>query len=151
MLFDARQIANWFVRRARRDDRNLSIMSLLKLIYIAHGWHLEVFKRPLFQNRIEAWKFGPVVPDAYYGFRDQGINITRPITCNELPIDADLEKFLNEIYNIYGDMEPFKLSEITHVPNGPWDIASKKGGLFSFIPDSLIQSHYEQLRRPNQS
>ncbi|AVW92216.1 Panacea domain-containing protein [Celeribacter baekdonensis] len=63
MAYDARQIANWFVVRAQREGRTLSIMSLLKLTYIAHGWHLEMQEVPLFSNRIEAWQYGPVIPE----------------------------------------------------------------------------------------
>ena len=38
-------------------------MQLLKLIYVAHGWHLETSSgNPLIQNKIEAWKFGQVIP-----------------------------------------------------------------------------------------
>ncbi|MEY4500467.1 MAG: hypothetical protein RIS52_357, partial [Pseudomonadota bacterium] len=53
MIYDARQIANWFIERAAKDGRALSIMSLLKLAYITHGWNLETRNAPLFNNRIE--------------------------------------------------------------------------------------------------
>ena len=52
--YDARQIANWFVTRAKQDANVLSVTTLLKLCYIAHGWHLELLGGPLFNNRIEA-------------------------------------------------------------------------------------------------
>ena len=38
-MYDARQIANWFVRRAAQDGRRLTIMQVLKLVDISHGWH----------------------------------------------------------------------------------------------------------------
>lgn len=146
MSLDAREIANWFIRRARRDGRRLSIMALLKLIYIAHGWHLQIFKQPLVQDRIEAWKFGPVVPKVYSAFRGQGVEVRQPVDINERGFVGEQSNLLEEIYKIYAGMDAFKLSEITHVPNGPWDLASKQGGYFAEIPNSLIQSHYEQLR-----
>src|SRR6056297_1796303 len=101
MLLDARQIANWFIRRARRDNKTLSIMSLLKLIYISHGWHLEIFKSPLISNRIEAWKFGPVVPEAYTAFRSQGIDVQQPLDLPEFDISSEKQNLLEEIYQIY--------------------------------------------------
>ncbi|HHB81002.1 MAG TPA: DUF4065 domain-containing protein, partial [Aliiroseovarius sp.] len=75
MAYDARSIANWFVTRAERDGRPLSIMHLLKLIYVAHGWYLETRKAPLIFNRIEAWQYGPVIPDVYNAFRPGGIDV----------------------------------------------------------------------------
>ena len=79
MADDARQVANWFVTRARQDGRSLSIMSLLKLTYIAHGWYLESRNEPLFPNHIEAWQYGPVVPEVYRDFRRQGITVQAPV------------------------------------------------------------------------
>lgn len=144
-MLDARQIADWFIRRAGRDGRILSIMTLLKLIYISHGWHLEIFKVPLFRNRIEAWKFGPVVPEAYNAYRTQGVNISSPIGFPGPTATESQVKLLEEIYSIYGGMGAFTLSEITHVKDGPWDIASREGH-FAHIPNGLIQAHYEELR-----
>lgn len=143
MAYDARQIANWFVTRAQRDGKTLSIMSLLKLTYIAHGWHLETQNLPLFSNRIEAWQYGPVVPDVYRDFRRQGINVSTPVnSAPNVELSKEDEDFLEQIYSIYGRLAPFQLSDITHVPGGPWDIATKTGGYYAKIPDELIKQHY---------
>ncbi|WP_417242282.1 Panacea domain-containing protein [Celeribacter sp.] len=149
-MHDARQIANWYVRRAAEDGRTLSIMQLLKLIYIAHGWHLEMFKRPLFSNRIEAWKFGPVVPEVYAAFRSQGVNVKRSVPVANAALDDNQKKLLDEVYSIYGPMDAFRLSDITHVANGPWALASRKG-YFAEIPNEQIQAHYEKLRETAKS
>lgn len=145
MVVDARQIGNWFVRRAAADSRTLSIMSLLKLMYIAHGWHLEIYKTPFFGNKIEAWKFGPVVPEAYYAYRQQGVNVSHELPCDGVPLSESQKKLLEEVYQIYSRMDAFKLSEITHVKGGPWEMASRQG-YYAPISDSMIQSHYESLR-----
>ena len=147
-MYDARQIANWFIKKAQQQGRSLSIMSLLKLVYISHGWHLEMRNAPLFNNKIEAWQYGPVIPDVYYGFRRQGVvlNNANP-TVPEVdisPADADL---LEQIWNIYGSLPAFRLSDMTHVPGGPWDIATKSGGNYARILDELIRQHYVDLRQ----
>ena len=146
MTYDARQIANWFVRRASRDSRGLSIMSLLKLSYISHGWHLEMRKTPLFTNKIEAWQYGPVIPDVYGAFRGQGVTISNVVPIAEQQMDPSDENLLEQIYNIYGSMSPFQLSELTHEANGPWDQATKRFGWFAPITDDLIRPHYEMKR-----
>ena len=74
MTYDARCITNWFIRRAQNDNKLLSIMSLLKLFYIAHGWCLEIYDHPLFYNEIEAWRYGPVIPDVYRIFAHKGFS-----------------------------------------------------------------------------
>lgn len=147
MIYDARQIANWFIIRAARDGRTLSVMSLLKLAYIAHGWHLEVYDRPLFHNRIEAWRYGPVIPDVYRAFRPQGVTPAETLAGLQPVEDETSEEFLEQIYGIYGAMSPFRLSALTHVKDGPWDIVTRHGGPYSQIPDELIKLHYVNKRK----
>ncbi|WP_313666295.1 type II toxin-antitoxin system antitoxin SocA domain-containing protein [Shinella sp.] len=146
-MYDARQIANWFVTRAERDGRRLSIMQLLKLVYIAHGWHLEMRRAPLIINKIEAWKYGPVIPDVYNAFRQQGIDATTPVPVQSLPMSANDQDLLEQIYNGYGRLSAMQLSDMTHEPNGPWDQATRRWGYFAPIPDDLIRPHYEMKRR----
>ncbi len=147
MAYDARQIANWFIARAAKDGRVMSIMWLLKLVYIAHGWRLETQDAPLFRNRIEAWRYGPVIPDIYNVFRKQGIKVSRPAKgegwTDILPRDENL---LEQVYEIYGKLSALRLSNLTHVAGGPWDIAMKTGGAYAPIPDELIKLHYVMKR-----
>jgi uncharacterized phage-associated protein len=144
MAYDARQIANWFVTRAKRDGESLSIMTLLKLTYIAHGWHLEMRNAaPLFENQIEVWQYGPVIPDVYNSFRQQGIHVSETIhNVLDVELAKEDENLLEQVYNIYGKLSAFQLSELTNMPGGPWDIATKAGGYYAPIPNELIHQHY---------
>jgi uncharacterized phage-associated protein len=38
-------------------------LQLQKLVYYAQAWHLVWNGRPLFDEAIDAWKLGPVVPE----------------------------------------------------------------------------------------
>ncbi|MCD8455896.1 DUF4065 domain-containing protein [Xylella taiwanensis] len=40
-------------------------MQVLKLVYIAHGWHLGFRQEPLLNKRVEAWRHGPVIRSLY--------------------------------------------------------------------------------------
>lgn len=146
-MYDARQIANWFVQRAEKDGKRLSIMQLLKLVYISHGWYLEMSGAPLIRNKIEAWKHGPVIPDVYRAFRGQDVNVSVPIAGFDAIKNSYAENILEQIYNSYGQIHAFRLSDMTHEPGGPWDIASKKFGYFAPITNDLILSHYRQKRQ----
>ena len=98
-------------------------------------------------NRIEAWKYGPVIPDVYNAFRRQGINvssITPEVYYSEF--DTNDAMLLEQIYNIYGKLDAFQLADITHVPGGPWDLATKIGGNYAEIPDDVIRDHYVAKR-----
>lgn len=117
-------------------------MSLLKLAYIAHGWNLEMRNEPLFSNKIEAWAYGPVIPDVYNSFRSQGVTPSQVDQNYPTDVDQNTEQLLEQIYRIYGGMTPFRLSEITHEPGGPWETATRLGGWYAPIPNELIHSHY---------
>jgi uncharacterized phage-associated protein len=145
-MYDARQIANWFVERAARDGRRLTIMQLLKLVYISHGWHLEMRNAPLIPNKIEAWKFGPVIPDVYKAFRGQGVEVHTPVAVSAHPIAPHDAHLLEQIYGSYGKMPAQRLSDMTHEAGGPWDQATKAWGYFAPIPNELIMPHYQAKR-----
>jgi uncharacterized phage-associated protein len=147
MTYDARQVANWFVERAARDNRSMSIMSLLKLIYFAHGWHLEMRKLPLIANEIQAWQYGPVIPEVYSSFRSQGINVSGTVPGHATNFPATDEKLLEQIYGIYAQLPAFQLSDLTHTAGGPWHVAREIGGWYAKIPDDLIQQHFELQRK----
>ena len=150
MQYDAKQIANVFIHRAAEHGKVLSIMQLLKLIYIAHGWNLALYGRPLIHNRIEAWQHGPVIPDVYHAFRGQGVHIQNKVDVPAQGLDPQTDNILEQIYNMYGEMSPFKLSDITHVSGGPWHVASKNGN-YAHIPDYIIKAHYDEKRQKSAS
>lgn len=146
MSYDARQVANWFVQRASRDGRALTIMSVLKLAYFAHGWHLEMYKTPLFSNDVEAWQHGPVVPEVYHSFRRQGVVVSDTLPSFQPEFDGVVQSLLEQIYTIYGGLTAFTMSSITHEAGGPWAVARSLGGWYADIPNDLIQSHFEKKR-----
>jgi len=147
MAYDAVQISNWFLERGQNDGRRLSIMALLKLSYLSHGWKLEIGKTPLFVNPIQAWQYGPVIPDVYNAFRKQGTYPEKTVECSGPDISPEDSKLLEEIWNKYGTKSASQLSEITHVKGGPWHQASELGGNYATIPDDLILRHYQEKRR----
>ena len=58
----SRTVAHEFLRLAREDGKSLWPMQVLKLAYIAHGWMLALYHRPLIGDGIEAWTYGPIIP-----------------------------------------------------------------------------------------
>ncbi|MCY4038068.1 MAG: DUF4065 domain-containing protein [Hyphomicrobiales bacterium] len=142
MTYDARQIANWFIKRAQQDDRVLSIMLILKLTYIAHGKHLEKMNTPLFSNEIQAWRFGPIIVDIYQAFRRQGMKVSVPLP-NMLDVENPLDiELLEEVWNEYSELSTSQLSKFTHISGGPWHLAVKIGGWYAPIPSELILQYY---------
>ena len=59
-------VAKRFIDIAEKDNGNtLTPMQLLKLVYIAHGTMLGKYSMPLINDKVEAWKYGPVIKPLY--------------------------------------------------------------------------------------
>ncbi len=66
MTYPAISIANMFLESGERDNIPISPMKIQKLIYLAHGYYLYLYEEPLVDERLQAWKFGPVLPSIYH-------------------------------------------------------------------------------------
>ncbi|MDR1166980.1 MAG: DUF4065 domain-containing protein [Deltaproteobacteria bacterium] len=73
--------SNWLIFRNRTDPSELTPLKLQKELYFAQGWHLAYHDVPLFEDPIEAWKYGPVVSSVYFALSSRVKNevITEPI------------------------------------------------------------------------
>ena len=144
------QIANYFIKKSLATGKELSPMKLIKLSYIAHGWHLALYNgEPLLDEAIYAWKYGPVIHSLYHNFKAYGkgqiTNLYYDGTDYPFP-ENHKDDFLNKIWDTYSNYDGIALSAMTHQPGTPWDITWKKCGGANdvIIPNDLIQKHYEE-------
>jgi len=141
----ATTVADEMLKIAKRQGRSLTPMQLMKIVYIAHGWSLAILNRDLFSDRIEAWKYGPVIPTLYQATKRFGRD---PIPHNLIedgepsPLPGDVQAFLEDIFSKYGHLSGISLSNLTHRPGSPWDQRFRDGVMNIEIPDDLIKDHY---------
>ena len=76
-MYDARAVANFFIDRALDNARPVTLMTLLKVLYFAHAWHLAKENEALIAQPFEAWRHGPVNRVVYEQMKGQG---SKPIT-----------------------------------------------------------------------
>lgn len=63
-------IANFFLWNADKEGiKDMTPMKLIKLVYISYAWSLAIYQNKLFNERIEAWRYGPVIPSIYHEFK----------------------------------------------------------------------------------
>ena len=145
--YDARQIGNYFIRQAHSRRQQVSIMHVLKLVYMAHGWTLALLDRPLINDQVEAWEYGPVIPSLYWAHRPDGIYNVQPLEIYEEPLESEVEAILYRVDEMYEGLSAAQLSRLTHIPGGPWAKIYRPGAKFRVIPDSLIAEHYKDKQR----
>ena len=71
--YAAAHIANYILRYFHVNKLEITHLKLQKLLYIAYGWNLVLNKEHprLFDESIQAWKLGPVIPSVYYYYKNQ--------------------------------------------------------------------------------
>src|SRR5947209_4090298 len=116
MAYDARSVANEFLKIAQHGGRVLTNMQLQKLVYIAHGYALAILHKPLIKQSVEAWRYGPVVPDLYHALRQYGAGfVTGPIALisREQLSETDCT-LVATVEAAYGRFTGPQLSTMTH-------------------------------------
>ncbi|MEX1035963.1 MAG: type II toxin-antitoxin system antitoxin SocA domain-containing protein [Sneathiella sp.] len=145
--YSAITIADEILKIAKRKDKSLTPLQLMKLVYIAHGWSLALRDVDLFPDRIEAWKFGPVIPDLYHATKHFGrkeIPLDR-ISDEPSNVDGDTRSFLEDVFEKYGHLSGFSLSSLTHKSGTPWDQVYENDVFNIEIGDELIRNHYKAM------
>ncbi len=137
--YTAMEIANyivWYVNQVLRK-RNLTPLKLQKLLYYVQVNHLINNQgQPLFSDSIQKWQYGPVVPNVYFEFKDNGIgHISEPKstfsyqmnpeggfsfefkTFDESRIHNDLaiQNIITNVVDHLIDRDPFQLVNKTHM------------------------------------
>lgn len=137
---------------AQQDGRPITLLELIKLTYLAHGWSLALRDEPLVSEAAEAWQYGPVFPDLYHALKSSRAN---PVSYVPSPTDgfggapvrvsAEEASLLRSVYNAYKGLNGVQLSSLTHQPNTPWDKAWR-AGRNSAIQNEVIKAHFIELR-----
>jgi len=152
-MYSAAAVANTFLELAKREGKTLTNMQLQKLVYIAHGWMLGIVGKPLIKNTVEAWQWGPVIPDLYHPLKKFGAGIVNEL----LPVKQTLEAegapmlIVASTWAGYGQLSALQLSDITHKDGTPWSQTRQEfPGRHAVIRNELIAEHYQQLLNERQ-
>jgi uncharacterized phage-associated protein len=109
-------VARYFLAQIDEEAGDLiSNMKLQKLVYYAQGVNLALHNQPLFPESLEAWTYGPVVPELFYTYKSYKTGaITPPRDMDFSIYDAQTRELLDEVYAVFGQFSAWKLSNMTH-------------------------------------
>jgi uncharacterized phage-associated protein len=175
MSYKSQAIANYFLDLAASANQFLTQMKLQKLVYFAHGWNLGLTGKPLINEHIQAWSYGPVVRSLYNCFREFGsgplldgatevvqtgsnpfqFETTKPSILDERTERPELTRvLLDKIWSVYGGYSAIQLSNLTHAPGTPWDTINKiyNGSIpkYATIPNELIADYFRKEAARNE-
>jgi uncharacterized phage-associated protein len=118
----ALDIARYLLGTLDEDSgEDMTSLKLQKLLYYAQGFYLAMHDcEPLFDDPIEAWQHGPVVPAVYQVFKDNGRSpIARPAPFDPQDYAPEVREILDTVSRVYGQFAPWKLRDMTH-QEPPW-------------------------------
>ncbi|WP_062052373.1 Panacea domain-containing protein [Bacillus sp. JCM 19034] len=141
-----------------------SHLKLQKLIYFSYTEFLTRTGEKLFDDKIVAFKYGPVVENVFFKFRHHGRNPIDyveddvfEISSSDIAVKPSFMKIyssehgllalkcITEVLNKYKDFSASKLVDLTHVPDGPWSQVFRPGENREITDDLIIKSSNSSL------
>lgn len=138
----------------------LTPLQVIKLVYIAHGYSLALSGRPMVDEAVEAWRYGPVVPSVYHRAKKYGGGPITQLLYSGAGIgdpnanDSAFEHIpprdravLDSVLEAYGKFAGPELISMTHGEGSPWLRYSRPRVADRQIPDNAIKEHYLEVIR----
>jgi len=111
-------------------NNDLTNLKLQKLLYFFQVESIKNNGKALFDDKIEAWQYGPVVPSIYNELSQFGAYVitdfdTDTTASNDLS-DGECS-FINKMFEKYNKYSAWALVQMTHKKGSPWDIVYHGG------------------------
>ena len=157
---DARELADYILLKAVENGHYLTPLHVNKLCYLTHGFVLGNTGHGAFHNDVEAWPYGPVIPEVYEAFQHYGRrpvrrlwgtgerifigNVRDALKTLENEMDDDVKDIAGMVVDGYADVDGGRLIGMTHEKGTPW-YQTRKWLRTPVIPTGVIQAYYENM------
>lgn len=128
-------------------NHSISPMKLNKLVYIAHGYMLGKHSKPLLDENVMAWQYGPIVKSVYHStkhYRSSHIDKV-PGGCLKYEFCIQEKEVMNQIVKTYAEVTAITLSAATHQEGTPWSETWYLNKRASVISNDLIEHFYKKI------
>ncbi len=140
MAYEAIEIAKYIINKCTVDGCPVSNLQIQKILYFLQKHYLQNENTVLFYDDIEAWQFGPVVPEVYYKYCGYGSMRIHRLYNNYTITDIDREK-IDTIVEDKRNKRPWELVAETHNAGSAWDRVYHDGsGNHEVIPIGMIKN-----------
>lgn len=118
----ALDLAKYLVKLNSKNEEYgevLTNLKLQKLLYYIQGFHLAYFDEPIFDDKITAWKYGPVIVPLYEELKHFGNGPVHFDDFDKINLNKKQKKLIEAVFNQIGQYSAWKLVELTHSED-PW-------------------------------
>ena len=145
LMVKAEDVANFFIELCKDDPDPMTPLRLEKILFEAQAWSLVKLGKVLFEDDIEAWGLGPVVPYVYERFKGTRDAIRKTSKGYSSSVfTRDQMMLMVNVANYVSNMSTDYMIDRTHAAGSPWEAVynAKKRNK---IPLDLIREYYEKL------
>ncbi len=150
-MVDALTVGNSILDRAQQENKDITPMKLQKLIYCLYKEYYKSTGHPLFDERFEPWKYGPVLRSVYGAFKKYGPNAIKGFFTSSdgniyVVSQSSSPKFkdaFEKVWRLYSDYDGIVLSAFTHQSNSAWRKAIDQRK--AYLSDSDIASEEDYV------
>lgn len=158
---DAIAIANYVIDKANNGGgmKPLTILRLVKFVYIIYGYSLAALGRSVLNpdyDRVEAWKFGPVIPSVYHTFKhnqnntisEKGIVLNvingEAVAITPELVDKSVKIIADWVLRTHDRLTTSELIDLLHEKGTPWAYmySAMKNVV---IPEEMTKLYYSDL------
>lgn len=139
-MYSALELSKYITAKCIQDERPITNLQLQRILYLVQRDFLQKRGCPAFEDSIQAWQFGPVIPEVYYYFCGFGV---MPVShlYGQHEINPDDRAFVDSIIEAKRKLPPWDLTAETNKNDGAWDRTYQDGaGNKNVIPVSLMQT-----------
>ena len=143
-MYSVLDVARYIIWYCKKKGYSISNLKLQKILYFVQAEFLVSTGTPCFKEEIEAWEFGPVVPEVYHEFKIFGSADIPKFVCmraDESILKKD-KAIINEMVDQCGEYAASTLVEITHNQD-PWLNAYEKY-CNNVIEKEAIKQYFEK-------
>lgn len=142
-MYSAIDVARYIIDHCNRNGQTISNLKLQKILYFIQAEFLIVQDKPCFQEQIEAWDFGPVVPEVYRHYKVYGSAAIPSLRSEDYCPFSKKDKILADgIIDECANYSASELTEYTH-NQSPWITAYGQRGS-AVITNESIKSFFEK-------
>lgn len=145
MIYKVLDVCRHVINYSNEKDYGISNLKLQKILYFIQAFFLVSTPEQCFEERIEAWDFGPVVPEAYREYKQFGsgdipsvsyiINFdkddiweSKVTKYNDNILSEEDKSRIESVVDKFADYSATDLVSITHAQK-PWENAYQRGRL----------------------
>lgn len=114
-------VAKILICKFNNENKEITQLKLQKLLYFIEAYYMASYdKNRLYKEDFNAWTYGPLCQKVYTEYKCYMDLPIYEFSDNLPKLDDTITNSIDDVYDIFGDVNTSDLIKITHMPGSPW-------------------------------